>query len=47
MVVGALGFAAGSALAAPDAAGWVTDFLNAAYSARPAAERDVADLRLA
>ncbi len=38
---------AGSSLAAPDAAGWVTDFLNAAYYARPAAERDVADLRLA
>ena len=27
---------AGSTLAAPDAAGWVTDFLNAAYYARPA-----------
>ena len=38
---------AGSSLAAPDAAGWVTDFLDAAYYARPAAERDVADLRLA
>jgi hypothetical protein len=38
---------AGSSLAAPDAAGWVTDFLNAAYYARPAGERDVADLRLA
>ena len=38
---------AGSTLAAPDAAGWVTDFLNAAYYARPAAARDVADLRLA
>ena len=38
---------AGSSLAAPDAAGWVTDFLNAAYYARPAAARDVADLRLA
>ena len=46
---GALRFArmAGSSLAAPDAAGWVTDFLNAAYYARPPAERDVADLRLA
>lgn len=38
---------AGSSLAAPDAAGWLTDFLNAAYYARPAAQRDVADLRLA
>jgi hypothetical protein len=38
---------AGSSLAAPDAAGWVTDFLNAAYYARPRSERDVADLRLA
>jgi hypothetical protein len=38
---------AGSSLAAPGAAGWVTDFLNAAYYARPAGERDVADLRLA
>ena len=38
---------AGSSLAAPDAAGWVTDFLNAAYFARPAAHRDVEDLRLA
>jgi hypothetical protein len=38
---------AGSTLAAPDAAGWVTDFLNAAYYARPAADRDLADLRLA
>jgi hypothetical protein len=48
-VLGALRFArmAGSSLAAPDAAGWVTDFLNAAYYARPPAERDVADLRLA
>src|SRR5215204_3163009 len=38
---------AGSTLAAPDAAGWVTDFLNAAYYARPPGERDVDDLRLA
>jgi hypothetical protein len=38
---------AGSSLAQPDAAGWVTDFLNAAYYARPPAERDVDDLRLA
>ncbi len=38
---------AGSSLAAPDAAGWVTDFLNAAYYARSPAEREVDDLRLA
>jgi hypothetical protein len=38
---------AGSSLATPDAAGWVTDFLNAAYYARPPAERDIDDLRLA
>jgi hypothetical protein len=37
----------GSSIAAPDALGWVTDFLNAAYFARPQAERDVDDLRLA
>lgn len=37
----------GSSIAAPDAAGWVTDFLNAAYYRRPAGTRDVADLRLA
>lgn len=45
----AIGFArmAGSSIASPAAAGWVTDFLNAAYYARPAAARDVADLRLA
>ena len=38
---------AGSSIAAPSAAGWVTDFLNAAYFARPEADRDVRDLRLA
>lgn len=37
----------GSSIAAPDAAGWVTDFLNAAYYRRPVGERDVEDLRLA
>jgi hypothetical protein len=37
----------GSTIAAPDAAGWVTDFLNAAYYARAADVRDVDDLRLA
>jgi hypothetical protein len=36
---------AGSSIAAPDAAGWVTDFLNAAYFRRP--DREVDDLRLA
>ena len=39
--------ATGSSLAAPDASPWVTDLLNAAYYARPEAERDVDDLRLA
>ena len=38
---------AGSSIAARDAAFWVTDFLNAAYYRRPAAERDVDDVRLA
>jgi hypothetical protein len=38
---------AGSSIAGPDAAGWVTDFLNAAYYARPAHQRDLDDLRLA
>ena len=28
---------AGSTIAAPDAAGWITDFLNAAYYRRPEA----------
>jgi hypothetical protein len=37
----------GSSIAAPDAAGWVTDFLNAAYFSRPRDRRDVDDLRLA
>lgn len=39
--------AAGSSVAAPDAAGWVTDLLNAAYFARAEPERDIEDLRLA
>ena len=38
---------AGSSIASPSAAGWVTDFVNAAYYARPDDERSVADLRLA
>jgi hypothetical protein len=38
---------AGSSIATPGAAGWVTDFLTAAYFARPAGARDVDDLRLA
>jgi hypothetical protein len=37
----------GSSIAAPDAAGWVTDFLNAAYYKRRPELRDLADLRLA
>jgi hypothetical protein len=37
----------GSSIAAPTAVGWVTDFLNAAYFARPARERSLDDLRLA
>jgi hypothetical protein len=46
---GPLGFArmAGASIAARDAAAWVTDFLNAAYYRRAAAEREVDDLRLA
>jgi hypothetical protein len=38
---------AGSSIAAPDAIGWVSDFLNAAYFARPRSARAVDDLRLA
>lgn len=37
----------GSSIAGPDAAGWVTDFLNAAYYRRPVHQREVDDLRLA
>ena len=37
----------GSSIARADAAGWITDFLNAAYYRRPEAERDVEELRLA
>jgi hypothetical protein len=37
----------GWSIAAPDAVGWITDFLNAAYYRRPAEQRDVDDLRLA
>jgi hypothetical protein len=46
---GVLRFArmAGSSICGRDAAPWVTDFLNAAYYRRPAAERDVDDLRFA
>jgi hypothetical protein len=46
---GTLRFAriAGSSIAAPGAAPWFTDFLNAAYCARPESEPDVEDLRLA
>jgi hypothetical protein len=37
----------GSSIAGTDAAGWITDFLNAAYYRRDPARREVADLRLA
>jgi hypothetical protein len=37
----------GSSIARPDAAGWVTDFLNATHHQRPEDHRDPADLRLA
>ena len=37
----------GSSIAARDGAGWVTDFLNAAYYRWPVAEREVDDMRLA
>jgi len=37
----------GTTISSPDAAGWVTDFLGAAYFARDPAQRDVDDLRLA
>jgi hypothetical protein len=38
---------AGSSIATPGAAPWVTDFLNGSFYARRDAERDVTDLRLA
>jgi hypothetical protein len=38
---------AGSSIATPGAAPWVTDFLNAAFYSRPRAGRSAADLRLA
>jgi hypothetical protein len=38
---------AGSSIAGRDAAGWITDFLNAAYFRRPEEAREVDDLRLA
>lgn len=37
----------GTTISTPDAAGWVTDFLNAAYYARQPELREVDDLRLA
>jgi len=37
----------GTTVAAPTAALWITDFLNAAYYARDSQQRDLADLRLA
>ena len=38
---------AGSTVARPSAAAWITDFLNAAYYAKRRTERDLDDLRLA
>jgi hypothetical protein len=38
---------AGSTVARPTAAAWVTDFLNAAYYAKPRSDRDLDELRLA
>jgi len=38
---------AGSSIARRDAAGWITDFLNAAYFRRPEDARELDDLRLA
>lgn len=38
---------AGWSIARPDAAGWITDFLNAAYYRRAVEDREVDDLRLA
>src|SRR3954447_17010631 len=37
----------GSSIAGPDAAGWITDFLNAAYYRRDPDRREVDDVRLA
>jgi hypothetical protein len=37
----------GSTVARPTAAAWITDFLNAAYYAKPPGDRDLDDLRLA
>lgn len=37
----------GSSIAGRDAAGWITDFLNAAYYRRPVGDREVDDMRLA
>ena len=45
--VGELARRGGSTVASPTAAPWVTDFLSAAYFAKPRSDRDVADLRLA
>ncbi|MEA2194044.1 MAG: hypothetical protein QOG42_478 [Solirubrobacteraceae bacterium] len=43
----ALARMSGTSISAPDAVGWMTDFLNAAYYARLPALRDVEDLRIA
>ena len=37
----------GSSIADPSAAGWITDFINAAYYRRPPEDRAIEDLRLA
>jgi hypothetical protein len=37
----------GSSIATPGAAGWITDFLNAAYYQRARSDRNIDDLRLA
>ena len=37
----------GTTISSPDAVGWVTDFLNAAYYARLPELREVEDLRVA
>lgn len=43
----ALARMSGTSITAPDAVGWVTDFLNAAYYARREELREVEDLRIA
>lgn len=45
--VASLARMSGTSISAPDAVGWMTDFLNAAYYARRPELREVDDLRLA